>query len=172
MRTEKLTSLSILCAVALVLGFMESMIPAFAVIPGGKLGLANIVTMVVFCMFSFPETMLFGLLRSLLSAVLYSGFSAFFYSIAGTVFSVLSMFLLKKMLKERVSEVGLSVTGAVFFNVGQLTVASLVLGTIQIFRYFPVMGILSAFAGVITGYIAGGLIGYVNRKKSKNNVES
>lgn len=172
MRTKKLTLLALLLATALILGYFENLIPAFIVIPGGKIGFANIVTMTVFCMFSFPEALLFGVVRSLLTAVLYSGISAFFYSAAGTLLSVLSMFLLKKLLKEKVSEIGLSITGAVFFNIGQLAVASFVLGTVQIFRYFPVMGILSCFAGLVTGYIARGLIEYLKKSKNMYNLKN
>ena len=79
LRTKKITTFALLCAVGLVLSFVESMIPGFSVVPGGKIGLANIVTMVVFCLFPVSETLVFALFRSLLTAVLASGFSAFFY---------------------------------------------------------------------------------------------
>ena len=168
MRTKKLTAFALLCAGALVLGFLESMIPVFSVVPGGKIGFANIVTMMVFCLYALPEALLFGLLRSLLSAVLYSGISAFFYSAAGSVFCVLSMWLFQNMLSRRVSEIGLSVIGAVGFNIGQLFVASAVLGSLQIFRYFPALGVVSAFAGAVTGYVAKSLMMYINRKNLQN----
>lgn len=168
MHTKKLTALSLLCALALVLGFFESYLPVFSVVPGGKIGLANIVTMVVFCLFSLPEAIGFGLFRSLLTSVLFSGFSAFFYSAAGSLFSVLSMWIAHKVLRERVSVIGLSIIGAASFHVGQLTVASFILGSIQIFRYFPVLGILSAFAGLITGVISHMLLRYTDRKKIQN----
>ncbi len=168
MRTKKLTAFALLCAVALVLGFLESTIPALSVVPGGKIGLANIVTMMVFCLYSLPEALFFGMLRSLLSAVLYSGATAFFYSAAGSCLCVLSMWLFWKILNRHVSEIGLSIIGAVFFNIGQLAVASVVLGSIQIFRYFPALGIISAFAGAVTGYVAKSLMMYINRKNLQN----
>ncbi len=171
MRTKKLTLFSLLLAAALVLGFFESLIPAFAVVPGGKIGLANIVTMTVFCLFSLPEALLFGTVRSLLTAVLYSGISAFFYSCAGSLLSVLAMWIFRKILKNRISEIGLSVLGAVWFNIGQLAVAALVLGTVQIFRYFPALGIVAAVAGLLTGYVTKTLIVYITRKNIQNNTE-
>lgn len=172
MRTKKITTLALLCAVGLVLSFLESMIPGFSVVPGGKIGLANIVTMVVFCLFPISETLLFAMFRSLLTAVLVSGLSAFFYSAAGSVLTVLSMVILRKTLKNRVSEIGLSIVGAVFFNIGQLGVASVVLGTVQVFRYFPALGAVSAFAGLVTGYVAKILLLYINRKKNLQNQET
>ena len=167
LRTKKLTALALLCALALVLGFFESLLPVFSIVPGGKIGFANIVTMVVFCLFSLPEAIGFGLFRSLLTSVMFSGFSAFFYSAVGSFCSVLSMWIAKKLLRERVSEIGLSVLGAASFHIGQLTVASVVLGTVQIFRYFPALGMISAFAGLITGYAAKMLLKYMNRKFEK-----
>lgn len=154
-----------LLATGLVIGFFESLLPAFSVVPGGKVGLANSVTMVVFCLYSLPEAIAFGIVRSLLSATLYSGFSAFFYSAAGSILSILAMYVFQKTLKKGVSEIGISVLGAVVFNIGQLFVACVVLGTAQIFRYFPVLGIFSAFSGVITGYIAKSVLRYITNEK-------
>ncbi len=171
MRTKKLTLFSLLLAIALVLGLFESLIPVFSVVPGGKIGLANIVTMTIFCLYSLPEAMVFGMVRSLLTAVLCSGISAFFYSFAGSVLSVLAMWLFRKLLKGRVSEIGLSVLGAVWFNIGQLIVAAIFLGTVQIFRYFPALGIVSAIAGLVTGYVTKILLVYINRKNIQNNTE-
>ena len=78
MRTKTLSLLSILCALALVIGFFESFIPVMGVIPGGKIGLSNCVTMVVFLWFSLGETLAFGVLRSVLTAVLFGGVSSLF----------------------------------------------------------------------------------------------
>ncbi len=164
MRTKKLTMLSLLLATSLVIGFFESLLPVFSVLPGGKVGLANSVTMLVFCLFSFPEALVFGIMRSLLSAVLYSGFSAFFYSAAGTALSIFAMYMFGKTFKKSVSEIGLSVLGAVFFNIGQLTVACAVLETAEIFRYFPVLGVVSVFAGALTGYIAQTVLRYLSKQ--------
>lgn len=169
MRTKKLTLFAILCAVGLVLGLLESTLPVLLVVPGGKIGLANIVTMMVFCLFSFPETIAFALARSLLTSVLYSGMTAFFYSATGSVLSVVSMYLFRKLLKNRVTETGLSVIGATAFQIGQLAVACVVLNSIQVLRYFPALGVVSAFAGLITGYMAKMMIPYIKRKNLQNH---
>ncbi len=165
MPTKKITLYALLCAIGLTLGFFESTVFAFAVIPGGKIGLANIVTMVAFCLFSFGNALGFGLVRSLLSALLYGGMTSFFYSGAGTFLSLLFMYLTKKILKNRVSEVGISVVGALFFNIGQLTVCALVLNSIDVFRYFPALGIISSLAGAVTGTISKQLFKYINQKE-------
>lgn len=167
MPIKKMTTFALFCAVALVLGFLESMIPLLSVMPGGKIGLANTVTLLVFYLYSFPEALLFGLLRSLLASVLYSGFAAFVYSATGTLLSLLVMWIVKTCFKTRVTAVGVSVAGAAFFNVGQLSVAAMVLENAQIFRYFPAMGVISAFAGLLTGYVVRTMMMYMNRKNCK-----
>lgn len=169
MRTKKTAHFALLLALALVLSYFESLIPLFSVIPGGKIGLANIVTMVVFCLFGAWPALWFGLLRCLLSAVLVSGVFAFLYSGAGTVLSVLCMAVGQKLLKDKVSEIGLSILGAVFFNAGQLIVCACVLGSTAIFRYFPTLGIVSSIAGFVTGYIANRTNRYMMGNIFKNN---
>lgn len=164
MRTKKLTALSLLCAVALVLGFLENTLLVFSVVPGGKIGIANSVTLLVFCAFSPLTALVFGLFRALLSALLLSGFVSFWYSAAGSLVSVFLMWLTKKILGEKVSQIGTSIVGAVGFNIGQLSVAACVLETVQIFRYLPVMSAFSAFAGLITGYIAKKIYTYIQKE--------
>lgn len=164
MRTKKLTLFAILCAAALVLGFLENTVPLFSVVPGGKVGIANSVTMLVFCVFSPLEALGFGLFRALLSACLFSGFTSLWYSAAGAIVSIAFMWGAKKVLKENISEIGTSILGAVGFNIGQLCLAACVLESVQIFRYFPAMGVISALAGLVTGYIAKKTKSYIKKE--------
>ncbi len=154
MRTKKLVTFALLCAVALVLGFLENTLSIFSIVPGGKVGLANIITMLVFCAFSPLEALVFGLFRAFLSSILFSGIASFWYSAAGAIVSVFFMWCAKKIWNEKISHIGTSILGAVGFNIGQLFVSACVIESVQIFRYFPVLGVLSAFSGFITGYIA------------------
>lgn len=164
LRTKKLALFSLFCALGLVIGFFENTIPIFNVIPGGKIGLANCVTLVVFSLFSPVEALLFGLFRSFLSSVLFSGVQSFFYSATGTILSVLAMTLARKLLKKNITEIGISVFGALFFNIGQIFVCSILVSNIQVFRYLSVLGIISAVSGMVTGYISKMIILYLNSK--------
>ena len=170
MHTKTTAVFALFCALALVLGYFENLIPVSLVVPGGKIGLANIVTMVVFCLMGAKPALAFGVLRCFLSSVLYSGFFAFFYGSAGTVLSVLSMAAAKMMLRDKVSEIGLSIIGAAFFNLGQLAVCAAVLESLGVFRYFPALLLVSAVAGSLTGYAANRIIPLCMEKnfKSKN----
>ena len=154
MRTKALTTLALFCAAGLVLGYLENALPILSVVPGGKIGLANAVTMLVFYAMGAKTGLLFGVLRCLLSAVLYQGFSALAYSLVGTACSILAMTISRKLLQAHTSPIGISVLGAAFFNVGQLAVCAIVLESGIIFHYLPALLAVSAFSGAITGDIA------------------
>lgn len=154
MRTKTITTLALFCAAALVLGYFENALPIFSVVPGGKIGLANAVTMVIFYLMGAKTGLLFGVLRCLLSAALYQGFSALAYGLAGTVLSILAMTISSKLLRVRTSPIGISIIGAAFFNVGQLVVCVAVLESGIVFRYLPALLAVSAFSGALTGDIA------------------
>jgi len=150
---KKMTAAAFLISTGLVLGYLESLLPALAVIPGGKLGIANVATLLAFSWLGPLYALLIGLLRCLLSAVFGSGISAFLYSGTGTLLSVSAMALCAFLSKKRVGVVGRSIFGAFFFNVGQVSVASFAVSNIRIFSYLPVLTFVSTFCGILTGYI-------------------
>ncbi len=151
---KKLTTLAVMLAVSIVLNLAESMIPVFNVLPGAKLGIANTVTMLLMVWFGPVEALLIGILRSVLVGILSGRLTMLPYGVVGTVPSVLSMWLLKKIMKEKVSMAGLSVIGAFFFNLGQVAVSAWVINNLQMFRYLPVLTLISTICGFITGVIA------------------
>lgn len=164
MRTKKITLFALFCALALVLGYFENLIFVSSAMPGIKIGIANIVTMAVFFMFGGGGALLFGLIRSTLSALMYSGIFSIFYSFSGTILSVLTMLIAKKILKEKISPIGTSILGAAAFNIGQLITASIVLGGIEIFLYLPYLLAVSCVSGLATGSAARILLSRISLK--------
>ena len=151
--TQKLTRLSLLAAAAVVLGYIEGILTAFAPLPPGvKLGLAN--TVVLYSLYTLGVS---GSVILIILKVVLTGFmsgnlaAAFLYSMAGAVLSLLSMMLVKKLGGDKVSIVGVSVVGAVFHNVGQLLVAALILNTPGIMFYVFVLMISAVITGTLTG---------------------
>jgi heptaprenyl diphosphate synthase len=151
---KRLTLFAALLAVSIVLNLAEGMIPVFNVLPGAKLGIANTVTMLVMIWFGPFEALLIGSLRSALVGVLSGRLTMLPYGIFGTILSVLSMWMLKKVLKDKVSMAGLSVVGAFFFNLGQVAVSAWVINNFQMFRYLPVLTLISTICGFVTGIVA------------------
>lgn len=132
-------------ALALMFSYIETMIPIQFGVPGIKLGFANIMIVIMLYKSSAKEALLLSIVRIMLSGFLFGNLSSILYSIAGGVLSLEIMTLLKK--QGGFSVIGVSVSGGVSHNVGQLIVAMLVVETYQVGYYFPVLLV----AGVLTG---------------------
>lgn len=132
-------------ALALMFSYIETMIPIQFGVPGIKLGLANIMIVIMLYKSSAKEALLLSIVRIMLSGFLFGNLSSILYSIAGGVLSLGIMTLLKK--QGGFSVIGVSVAGGVSHNIGQLIVAMLVVETYQVGYYFPVLLV----AGVLTG---------------------
>lgn len=148
-RLRRMTTLSLLFALAMIFSFVESRLPTFIPIPGVKLGLCNVVVIFTLLRLGAPSAIGVSLLRVLLSSILFGNMAAFFYSFAGAALSLAVMILLKKT--NLFSAVGISVAGGVMHNAGQLLMAWIILGTAGVMYYLPVL--------VIAGTVAGALIG-------------
>ena len=149
METRKIARMGLLTALALILSYVESLIPAFVAVPGVKRGLANIVVGFALYTLGPGEAAIVSIIRVLLSSLLFGSILSLSYSAAGAVISLLSMIILMKTKIFGVTSV--SVTGGVFHNLGQILVACLVLETDVLLYYLPVL-ILS---GTITGAVIG-----------------
>lgn len=152
MKTKSITRLGILLAVALVLGYFENLIPLNASIPGVKLGLSNIVLLYAIYLIDAKNAFVLMILKVILSGMLFSGMSGAIYSFAGGLLSLIMMIVIKRL--PDVSIVGVSVVGAVFHNVGQISIASFVVENRYIFFYLPVLLISAVITGIATGVIA------------------
>lgn len=164
MELKKITRLSMLLALSIVLSLVESVIPLFSgIIPGLKLGLANTVVLTVLYLYSFKDAIYLSLLRVILIGILRTGLFSipFFFSLGGAFLSIIVMSIFKKT---KLSIVGVSVLGSIFHSIGQIIVAFLILNNNTMFYYLPFLLIFSIPTGVITGLISKELIKYL-----KNN---
>ena len=154
--TKKLTALALTVSFALILSFIESRIPAFVAIPGVKAGLANIAVIFTLYKFGIKEAVTVSLIRVLLVSMLFGSPISMIYSITGAVFSLSLMIMLKKLTP--LSELTISIAGAVMHNIGQITAASIMLGTNVVIYYLPFLLLSGTIAGVIVGIASGLLI--------------
>lgn len=148
-------------ALALILGYVESLIPIQFGVPGIKLGLANLIIVMVLCKRGWKEALLLSVVRIVLSGFIFGNLFSILYSFAGGMLSLLVMALMVK--SSRFSTVGISIAGGVCHNIGQLIVAMLAVETYQVGFYLPVLLI----SGVITGALIGITAGEV-MKRTKN----
>ncbi|OPJ56366.1 Gx transporter family protein [Alkalithermobacter paradoxus] len=153
-KTRKLVIIAIFVSQAMALHIIESSIPnpLIAISPGAKLGLSNIITLTSLKIFGFKESLLILVLRIALST-LWGSMSSFLFSLVGGVLSLVAMATLLKLLKERLSIIGVSIVGAIFHNIGQLLVASIVIQNINIFIYLPVLLLSSIPTGLFIGIV-------------------
>ncbi len=150
-KTNKIILMSVLVSQALILHLIESMIPVPFITPGAKIGLANIITVVCLYLFDFKETLLVIVLRLILSTFFVGSISSLMYSASGALISFFAMYLLKKAVRDKASIIGISSAGAVFHNVGQIFMASIIVQNIYVTMYLPVL----TLAGIGTGFFVG-----------------
>lgn len=150
--TKKVTIFSLFTTLALVLSYIESLIPPiFAATPGIKIGLPNIVIIFILYKFSFKNAATVSFLRVFLVALLFGNAVVLLYSLAGAVLSLTVMVILKKI--NAFSILGVSVAGAVSHNLGQTVVAIILLQTKEIGYYMIPLFISGIVAGVFVGII-------------------
>ena len=152
MKTKSIARFSLLCAMALVLGYFERFIPVAPGIPGVKLGLANTVLLYAVYLMGAKSAMLLMLAKVVLSGLLFAGLSGMLYSLAGGLLSLCVMLLLSRL--KDVGIIGVSVGGAVSHNIGQIAVACMVVESRAVLGYLPVLMISAVITGTLTGIAA------------------
>lgn len=161
LKTIRLVTLSAIIAVAMILSYVESLIPAFVAVPGVKIGLSNIATVFALYALGWPYAICVSVVRVLLSALLFGNFVSLIYSLSGAALALLAMILLKKL--DIFSSVGVSVAGGICHNAGQIIAACLVMETAAISLYLIPLVISGTIAGVVIGVIAGNLVDRVKK---------
>lgn len=154
-KTKRLVLLAMLTAVAMILSYVESLLPSVG-IPGVKMGLANIAVIFALFRFGWKEAAALSLVRVVLVSLLFGSVGAMLYSLAGAVLSLAVMALLRRT--DRFSTVGVSVAGGVAHNAGQILMAMLILQTRQLLGYLPVLAVAGIGGGILTGLAAALLI--------------
>ncbi len=159
---KKMARYGLLTALAMVLSWVESLVPFSAAMPGMKLGLGNLVVVFALYRMTARDAAALSLARVALVSAAFGNAFSFVYSLAGAALSLAVMVLLKRT--GRFSVVGVSVAGGVCHNLGQLLVAMAALGSAQLGWYLP--GLLAA--GTAAGAAIGGVGGVmVERIKLK-----
>ena len=154
-RTKKLVYLSLMISQSLVLYIIESFLPPLSFIaPGAKLGLANIITLSVLYIYGVRDAFVVLSMRILISSLFSGGVSSFIYSISGGMLSLLAMSATKKLSRFDISIVGVSVSGALFYNIGQLLAAAAIIRNIKILMYLPVLAYVSVGTGIFVGIVS------------------
>lgn len=162
MRSSKVAQYGLFAALAILMGYVEMLIPLPLLVPGMKLGLANVIIVIVLYHMDIKSAFFISLVRVLMSGLLFQGFAGLLYSLAGALLSLGVMALLKKTGK--VSITGVSVMGGVFHNVGQIIVAAAVVENIKMAYYLPFLLVTGVVTGFVIGAVARLALGYLQRR--------
>ena len=158
---NKVAYFGLFTALALIFSYVETLIPFNFGIPGIKLGLANLLIVIILYSSGWKEALLLSVVRIVLAGFFLGNLFSILYSLAGGVFSLAVMALLKKSGKFSVA--GVSIAGGVSHNIGQLAVAVIVVETYQVGYYLPVLLVSGAAAGLVIGVISGEVLKRVQK---------
>ena len=161
---NRLTKAALMAALALIFSYIEVLIPFNFGIPGIKLGIANLVIIIAFYYLGPRYAFCINMIRVAVAGLLFTGLFGFFYSLAGALLSFAAMYITKKT--GLFSVTGVSVCGGVFHNLGQVLVAAVLISSLKIFAYFPVLII----SGVVFGCIIG-MLSYMILKRLPGGAE-
>lgn len=147
---------ALMAALALIFSYVEAIIPYSPGVPGIKLGIANIVTVIALYKFGPKDALAVSIIRIVIAGLLFNGLLGMLYSLAGGLISLAGMILLKKT--DRFSVVGVSMAAGVLHNLGQLLVASAIISDLRIFFYFPFLLFSGIAAGIAVGIAAAAIL--------------
>ncbi|MBS4930417.1 MAG: Gx transporter family protein [Clostridiales bacterium] len=152
---KKVANYGVLVTLALVASYVETLIPISLGVPGAKIGLANLITIVALFLMGWKDAFAISIIRIVLAGFLFGNLFAIFYSLAGALLSLLIMMLLKKL---EFGTVAVSCAGGVAHNIGQISFAALLVENSRLFYYLPILLIAGVLAGIVIGIIGGELI--------------
>lgn len=153
-----------MAALAIIFGYVEMLLPVFFVVPGMKLGLANLVTVFVLYRYRAKEAAVISLIRIVVIGFLFANLFSILYSLAGAALSLLCMTAVRRF--SGLSIVGVSILGGVTHNLGQLIVAALVVENGNVFYYFPALLISGLVTGALIGIVTGEILKRTTGRKS------
>ena len=173
MSVRRIALLGILTAATIVIAILESFIPSIG-IPGVKLGLANIMILVILYELGIVDAIMVNLLRVIVVGLARGNIFSmgFLMSLTGAIFS-LGIMILFYLVVRKFTVVGVSVIGSIFHVGGQVIIAMIFLGSAYVILYLPIIGISAIITGVFVGIVAQLIIktGIVRKQKERSNLE-
>ena len=153
---------ALFASLALIFSYVEAILPAAPGIPGIKLGIANLVVIIAMYRLDSRYALTINLIRIFLAGFMFSGLYGAIYSLCGCILSFAVMCLLKK--SDAFSVVGVSMGGGVAHNIGQLSIAAILVSGPQIFYYLPVLIISGTVSGIMIGWLGWILLEHIPKR--------
>lgn len=148
---KRVAMLSVLTAMGLIMFMVESLFPPLF-LPGAKMGLSNIFSLLTLFVLGPVEAFVLVIIRTTLGSMFTGNMSTLMYSMTAGIVSVVISAILVEFVYPKVSIVAISVVSAVMHNLTQNVVFCLVSNTPELFAYMPWLAILGVIAGIIVGF--------------------
>lgn len=159
MQYKKIPYLSVFTALAILMGYVESLVPLPFLVPGMKLGLGNVIILMLLYLMDLKSTFFVSLIKVLLSGLLFSGFASTLYSLSGAMVALLFMVIGKKI--KALGVMGVSVLGGLGHNLGQIAVAICVIENLNLLYYLPVLLVCGTVTGILVGIAGNTALRYI-----------
>ncbi len=141
------------CAAAVILGYVELLLPVFAAVPGMKLGLPNLAVVAALYMYSWKEALFISVIRICIIGLLFGNLFSVCFSLSGGLLSIFFMVLIKKT--KLLDITGVSMVGGIAHNLGQIIAAVVLVENVRVAYYFIPLAITGLVTGVIIGILSG-----------------
>lgn len=151
--TEKLTNFALFISLSIVLSIFEMMIPVNFILPGLKLGLGNLLLVILLDYYSFTELFIFQLIKISITTFILGLFSVYLFSLSGGMFALVIMYSMRKLFKTKITTYTLSMCGAIAHNFGQIVFAIIALKSPELVSYIPFLVIFGSVTGFALGYV-------------------
>ncbi len=154
LRVRRLCFDAMLLSVAMILSYIEAILPLSLMVPlpGAKLGLANVAVTLCFYLISPIDALIVSILRLSLTSLLFGNVTSFLFALSGGMLAYIGMWI-ARLLKDKVSYYGISVLCAALHNTGQCLAGALMLGSMSIFTYMPLLLVFAVIFGLVTGAV-------------------
>ena len=152
--TKKVVTLSLFTAISVIISIVEASLPVISAVPGGKLGISNAIFIILMYKYSVKDAVIVNIMRTVISSLLYGGVNSLIYSFSGALLSSIVMIVLFLSFKNKISPVGLSVAGAFFHNLAQVSIAAVLVKSFYVYYYFSYLAFISIISGIVTGIFA------------------
>lgn len=168
---KHLVNMALFVSISIILSVFESLLPLSFILPGIKLGLANIVLLLIIDTYSFKDLLLFQFLRISITTFILGLFSVYIYSLIGGMFALIMMYAFHRIFKHKISLYTLSMIGAISHSIGQIVVAMILIKSIVLINYIPVLVIASCISGFAIAYITIQIQPNIKRKINDDSIK-
>ncbi len=152
LNAEKITNFALFISISIVLSIFEMLIPINFIIPGVKLGLGNLLLVILLDYYSYKELVVFQLIKISITTFILGLFSIYLFSLSGGLVALTLMYIVRKLFKHKVTTYTISMVGAIGHNIGQIIFAIYALQAPELIGYIPFLVLFGSITGFCLAY--------------------